>query len=362
MAGWLLWRSPGVDAPPVTAPLAASSVGVPSEPPPALGDGAAPPVGEDLGALIARAAVLPNARKFAELAAAIPSLSPDQLKKLVEVLAADPRFSDVKDLLSEATAPFMAADPEGFLNWMKATFSTPEALSILLFAMEKVSPNRAEATLRMAMEKWKGDVDPLLANLMGSLAIHDPPAAFRLANAVFANSPRQMEAKIAVLETWAQTNPSAALDLVMNLPGDSNAAELSSGIWAAWYLNDPQKMEAYVLNSSMPDSIRQKGLAIVAEYRATENSGEAVKWMESLPSQMLGPEVLVNVTGHLALDNPQESLKWNARIAEAPLRELNRFEILQKWAISDADAVKAYLKTNPLTDKELQARIQSALR
>ena len=307
-------------------------------------------------------AVLSTGKKHREIEKLIPQLSPEQLRKLITALSGDERFDDVADLVSPASGRLMSENMQGYLDWVKGSFDERTASKLLLFSVENAKLSNASELWKAIQERWPGpDAERVIPSFMNRLADENPQKALALTQSLFPDHDQKFQALDTLFSEWGHTQPQEAMQALLVMPQGREKEPLFASAFYAWYRESPSDSETFLQSTALPPELRQKGVAILVEAKAAQNAETAAQWLSSQPSNAVSGEAIVNLSQHIALSDPQTALAWNNQISETPLREVNQYELIRKWAAVDLKGATEYFHSNPLTDPDLQNRLQQEL-
>lgn len=313
----------------------------------------------DFDAALDRLGGLARNAKYRALQDLLPRLSDAQTQSLIARLAEDESLADVRDFLRDATAPLLAADPNGFAAWTKAALDERAAAQVLLFASENVAPGRAADWWRAMKAAWPMLPPGVADHFVSSLAERDARGAFLLLPSLDLTAAERQSAQIGVLGIWSQLDPAGALAALREMPDAAAAANLAPVALSTWYDEDPGAVERAVQTGALPEKFRAAAVAVLTEAKAADDPLAASAWLNVQDARFVDADAIVNLTRHLALIHPQEAMAWNQRLSPRALQDVNQADILRQWAGTDLAAARSYLRAHPLEDSSVQRQLES---
>jgi hypothetical protein len=319
------------------------------------GFASAPATSLSVDQLLAQSSELPTAKKFRMIAEQVPTLSEAQLKLLIAELSRNSSFRDVMDLSSVAGEPLMNDDVEGFFRWIDTEFDEVERIDVLFEMMRNALPETVESIWTALRSVWPPEEsEMMISHLMAHAAEVDPQSALQTSLVLFSDESLRFEAVTSVLDTWVQTDPRSALAAVLAMPESNLSDLLSASVLNGWYAENPVEMERVLQRGEIPEEFRKKGIAVAVQARAGGDPLAAAEWLAKFPPDVISEEAVVNLTTHLSLQHPEAALEWNNRIPRGPLRDINQFDIVSRWAVSDLAAATKFASQNPIADESLE--------
>jgi hypothetical protein len=169
----------------------------------------------------------------------------------------------------------------------------------------------------------------------------DPPAALERAEAI-ADPQTRNTASQAVLSAWAEQDPLAAWDYVMNKDAGTDQLQLFVAIAA----RDPRG--AATLTQQIEDpATRNRAYASLSAFWASLDPPAALSWANSLDDDAARRQILPIILGDMAQEDPRAALDLALAEADASVRQPAVSRILARAVRRDPDAGLALLDRLP---------------
>jgi len=225
----------------------------------------------------------------------------------------------------------------------------PDKNAVALWA-SKLSPKDCAEALK-ALQALPAGIqrDTLLTAVVGAWSRSDPKGFLAVASTI--TSPASREVGIlAALNTWATTDPQAALDWLKNNPGSaSNAAlqERYAEVIAGYAASDPQG--AFNAVNALPANTRQdaqlKNQAMQGLITGMANAGrfaDAITLFNQIPDATTRNNAYTALLGQWASASPTDAATWVATLTDPQQRIAYNAQIATAWAQSDPAAAAAW--------------------
>ncbi len=226
-------------------------------------------------------------------------------KSKTGTLAAPP----VQDSLMATVFRTLASqDPEGAFQWLTRTESANGRAQALRGMMETVQTDEARQTMLETIS-------------------HVPNEEVRL------------QARRAVVEHWAQQDPTAAAVWVDAAKPAWERTRLMDSLGFAWLQTDPAAAaEWWLQRAPGPDT-----LVKIINIWAQENPNEAGTWLSKQPSGPQSDTARMTFARQVNDLDPESALAWADTVSDAATRESTIDHIWRSWNTRDAAAAGAYL-------------------
>lgn len=252
----------------------------------------------DVNAVVSFISALDNPKSHgidtASLIYQIASEDPQAAMGLLDVLSGQERMTAAR-----AIAGSMArADPQTAIEW----------------ATQQDSESRFQA-MQAVLQSW-AHADPTAA------------AEFIAANRDYRNNVG------AVVGSYAQQHPAAALDWLIGLGDEELTARHVSQVFMGWAQEDPTGA-ALKISEYSNSAWSEAGMSTVVSAWADESPREAAAWLASVPER-LTPNVVTSLGRQWARSDPDSAMRWAQNLA-SPLRDNALSTIISQMPPSPAN-------------------------
>ena len=193
-------------------------------------------------------------------------------------------------------------DSNAALAWMMGLPAAEKKLAIwqLLPALADRDPKRAlAAAAALTSETERADARQAIVE---GLAKSDPKSALALDLTL----PKRDGAINAIFQSWGKLDPAAAMEALASLPAGYDRSNAIHGCFQSWAKHDPAG--ALAAAAKLPSQQEQKEATRSAFYAwFGKDQASAMTWLETLPAAERTPLANESIWGALALTDPERA-------------------------------------------------------
>ena len=188
----------------------------------------------------------------------------------------------------------------------------------------------------MTPSPWQAQI---LANVLSNIAYNDPLVAATYVQDLPPGQARE-QALNQIGHAWAQQDPEAAMDWILQQPSQTQA-NLLPGI--AYQLARTDLDAAMAYTASIRGPARERWIGAIVESFAQTNPYAAAEWIEQYAGEQGFGQWMGTIAGQLAREDPRNALRLIEAIESPGHYQQARQAIAQQWASFDPAAAARWL-------------------
>jgi|GEM_PF-1715975 len=244
-------------------------------------------------------------------------------------------------------AAWAARDPEAVFAWDQKTRGSkapPQVRDSLMAVLFKTLASRdlPKAFIYLNNVDRPNDRAHALRGILDT--VQTPQDRERVLDAIAStqDSELRVQARRAVVETWARQDPAAAAAWVDNAEPAWERPRLMDSLGLTWLQNDPAKAAAWwIAREPGPDT-----LVKIINIWSQEDPKEASKWLDVQPPGLQSDTARMTFARQVSEREPDSALHWAATVSDESMRENTIDHIFKNWAARDAAAANSFLKAS----------------